>query len=167
MPEFVVASAPDVERAAAPEDVDEERVEDEELEDVTDGNRGSECVDVWVMVTGGPVDPRLSVGVWVIMVTGAGATEVMADVVGGVVDGDAATTSTEVEPEGDRVVIGAVENDTTVDWLLSVTVDGGTLKGEDVEVVVMPGKGPVMDFSRCTRTEEQQVDLWNCLEQPW
>jgi len=52
MPEFVVASAPDVERAAAPEVVDEECVEDEELEDVTDGNRGSECVDVWVMVTG-------------------------------------------------------------------------------------------------------------------
>lgn len=109
----------------------------------------------------------MSVGVWVMRVTGAGVSEAIADDVGGVVDGGAATTSTEVEPEGDSVVIGAVENDMTVDWLLRVTVDGGTLKGEGVEVVVMPGKGPVVDFSHRTSTMEQQIDLWNCLEQPW
>lgn len=93
-------------------------------------------------------------GVWVIRVIGAGPTEVMADDVGGVADGDATTTGTEVEPEGDSVVIGAEKIDTTVDWVLRVTVDGGTLKGEGVGVVVMPGKGPVMDFSRCTSTGE-------------
>lgn len=53
IPEVLVASAPDVERAAAPEDVDDDEcVEDEELEDVTEGKRGSDCVDVWVIVTG-------------------------------------------------------------------------------------------------------------------
>lgn len=42
-----------MERAAAPEDVDDDEwVEDRELEDVADGKRGSECVDVWVMVIG-------------------------------------------------------------------------------------------------------------------
>lgn len=144
-----MASAPDVERAAAPEEVDDDEcVEEDELEEVAEGKRGSDCVDVWVMVTGEPVDPRPSVGVWVTRVIGAGASEVMEDDVGGVVAGDAATTNTEVEPEGDSVVIGAVENDMVVDWLFRVTVDGGTLKEEGVEVVVMPGKGPVMYFSR-------------------
>lgn len=89
-----------------------------------------------------------------IRVIGAGATEVMADDVGGFADGGAATTSTEVEPEGDSVVIGAEKNDMTVDWVLRVTVDGGTLEGEGVEEVVMPGKGPVTDFSRRTSTGE-------------
>lgn len=109
----------------------------------------------------------MSVGVWVMRVIGAAVSEVIADDVGGVVDGGAATTSTEVEPEGESVVIGAVENDMTVDWLLKVTVDGGTLKEEGVEVVVTPGKGPVVDFSHCTSTRAQQLDLWHCLQQPW
>ena len=88
------------------------------------------------------MDPSLLVGVSVTTVTGAGAAGLVDDEVGGVVDGDAARVGV-LEDGGEIVVTGAVDNETTVEGLLDVAVEGVGLKENDVEEVVIPGKGPV------------------------
>ena len=82
-------------------------------------------------------------GDWVTTTIGAGESEVVDEEVVEVVDGDPATAGTTLELVADTIIGGSVDVVMTVGGLLVVTVDGLAVKEKDVEVVFMPGKGPM------------------------
>lgn len=139
MPELLLELPPDVDRAAAADEVEDEDVEEEEVDAGVGPKTGAELVDVTNTVSGGLLD-------WV-MTTGPTATAAVdEDEVVGVVDGEAGRAGVVLVVGVADTSVGGIEvvDVATTGVLAGSDADCEGLKEKEVEVVVTAptGKGP-------------------------